>query len=155
MALEIERKFLVRDARWRDGADAGEQLVQGYLASQGGLTVRVRIRGQRAWLTLKGASRGISRSEFEYPIPRADAEAMLAEFAHDPVIDKVRHRVRCGAHLWEVDVFAGENAGLVLAEVELSRPDEHFDRPSWLGPEVSADPRYYNVNLARHPYRRW
>ncbi|TVQ86735.1 MAG: CYTH domain-containing protein [Chromatiaceae bacterium] len=155
MAQEIERKFLVRDHRWRDQADAGEQLVQGYLVSSSALTVRVRIRARTAWLTLKGASVGISRSEFEYPIPLADAEAMLAEFALGPVIDKVRHRVPCGEHLWEVDVFAGENAGLVLAEIELTRPDEHFEHPPWVGSEVSADPRYYNVNLARHPYRRW
>ena len=155
MAQEIERKFLVRDDRWRDQADAGEQLVQGYLASSSALTVRVRIRGRAAWLTLKGASSGISRSEFEYPIPLADAKAMLAEFALGPVIDKVRHRVPCAGHLWEVDVFAGENAGLILAEVELARADETFEHPPWVGSEVSADPRYYNVNLARHPYRRW
>ena len=117
--------------------------------------MRVRLRGDAAFLTLKGGSQGISRSEFEYPIPVADALAMLDTLAVAPPVDKVRHLIPVGGHLWELDVFAGENAGLVMAEIELESEGEAFERPDWLGDEVSEDPRYYNANLARYPFRRW
>ena len=155
MAIEIERKFLVVDDGWRDQVEDETRLVQGYLTEEARLTVRARIRGEMAWLTLKGASRGISRLEFEYPIPVADAETLLRELAVSPLIEKTRYCVRHGGRLWELDVFAGANAGLVLAELELERVDDAFERPDWLGTEVSDDPRYFNVNLARHPYRDW
>jgi adenylate cyclase len=129
--------------------------MQGYLAATGRLTLRARLQGDQGVLTVKGASRGISRSEFEYAIPAADAKAMLAELAEGALIEKTRYLVRVGAHLWEIDVFAGDNAGLVLAEIELSAEDEAFERPAWLGAEVSDDPRYYNANLTRHPYKDW
>ncbi len=155
MAVEVEHKFLVADDAWRRDATASTRIVQGYLAHEGRTTVRVRITGDRAFLTVKGESRGTSRSEFEYPVPVSDAEQMLAELAVGPVIDKVRHEVPVGDHIWEVDVFAGDNAPLVLAEVELAAPGEDFVRPAWAGREVSEDPRYFNVNLAREPYSRW
>jgi adenylate cyclase len=154
VTVEIERKFLVPDRRFLSGLE-GERLTQGYIASTERATVRVRIGGTRAWLTLKGRTEGISRREFEYEIPLAHAEACIADLCTGPVIDKTRYRVAHNAHVWEVDVFHGDNEGLVLAEIELTREDECFECPSWLGAEVSGDPRYYNSNLARRPYRSW
>ncbi|QIK37014.1 CYTH domain-containing protein [Caldichromatium japonicum] len=155
MPIEIERKFLVKNDDWHAQATEGVRLIQGYLSADPHLTVRVRIQGDAAVLTLKGGSRGISRLEFEYPIPLADAEEMLTALAVFPPIDKTRYLVRHEGHCWEIDVFTGANAGLVIAELELARPDEPFTRPDWLGEEVSGDPRYLNVNLARHPYGAW
>jgi adenylate cyclase len=155
MGLEIERKFLVKNASWRDSVEDREPILQGYLAEAGRATVRVRAKGDRGFLTIKGKTTGVTRSEYEYEIPIEDARAMLETLSCLPVIDKVRHRVRCGARLWEVDVFAGENAGLVLAEIELASEEEPFELPDWAGAEVSDDPRYYNSNLARHPFCRW
>lgn len=155
MATEIERKFLIKTDGWRDAVISETRLVQGYLVSQPGLTLRVRIAGGQAMLTLKGATSGISRAEYEYPIPLADAEAMLATLVVGPTIEKTRHCVRHGAHVWELDIFAGANAGLALAEIELGSPDEPFEHPAWAGAEVSDDPRYYNANLVRHPFRDW
>jgi len=154
MSIEIERKFLVHDTAFLSGF-IGERLVQGYIANTARATVRLRIAGDRAWLTLKGRSHGISRRELEYPVPLADAELALAELCEGPLLDKTRYRVPHGPHLWEVDVFAGQNAGLVLAEVELGSEQETVDLPPWVGEEVSTDPRYYNVNLARDPYTGW
>lgn len=155
MATEIERKFLVIDDTWRAAVESEERVVQGYLAAGRQATVRVRIIGEAAFLTIKGRTRGISRSEYEYAIPRTDAEAMLQELTLSPPIDKTRYRVRCGDHVWDLDRFHGANAGLVMAEVELARADEPFRMPAWAGREVSGDPRYYNVNLARDPFTRW
>lgn len=149
MGIEIERKFLVRDTRVLAGLP-GVHMRQGYLARSGpsaSVTVRVRIAGTRAWLTLKGNSHGISRSEFEYAIPLADAEALLATSPW-PALEKTRHRVPVGNHVFEVDVFHGALAPLVLAEVELAHEHEAFTRPDWLGEEVSDDPRYRNSELA-------
>lgn len=155
MGQEIEHKFLVVHDSWREHVRSSTRIVQGYLASGDGATVRVRIKGDAAFLTIKGPSHGVSRSEFEYPIPVSDAEAMLAELALGPVIDKVRHLIDVDGHTWELDVFAGDNAGLVMAEVELAEAGEEFTVPEWAGPDVSDDPRYYNVNLARDPFRNW
>lgn len=155
MAQEIERKFLVTGEGWRDGAHASVHCVQGYLASDASCSIRVRIAGERAWLGIKGANLGIERTEFEYRIPLADARELLARFCVRPLIEKTRHYLHYGGHLWEIDEFAGENAGLVVAELELERVDEPFERPPWLGDEVSADPRYYNVSLVTRPYGRW
>jgi adenylate cyclase len=155
MATEVERKFLIKNDAWRDQVESEVHIMQGYLANNAGLTVRVRVKGDEAFLTVKGATEGISRAEFEYPIPVEDAESMLEELAISPPVDKVRYKIPVGDHVWELDVFAGENAGLVMAEVELGAEDEAFEMPAWAGEEVSADPRYYNVNLARNPYKRW
>jgi adenylate cyclase len=155
MGIEVERKFLVSDESWRDAVTSSTRIVQGYIAQTGSATVRVRVRGDKGFLTIKGLSVGVSRSEFEYEVPVADALAMLDELAQGPVIDKVRHLVTVGAHVWEVDVFAGDNAPLVMAEVELADSAQAFVRPDWAGVEVSDDQRYFNVNLARSPYSTW
>ncbi len=153
MALEIERKFLVKKELWKPCGD-GVRIAQGYLCGDPERTVRVRVKGDRGYLTVKGKNDGISRREFEYEIPREDAEAMLG-LCGCSVIDKMRYCEPMEQHLWEVDVFLGENRGLLLAEIELSHEDEPFQKPQWLGDEVSGDPRYYNSSLSQKPYRSW
>ncbi len=155
MALEIERKFLVRDDGWREAAGPGIPMRQGYLAGDGRCSVRVRIEGGEARLNIKSATLGVRRTEYEYPIPVADAEEMLRQLCAHPPLEKTRYHVDYGGHRWDIDVFHGENEGLVVAELELASEDEPFQRPPWLGEEVSHDPRYYNVRLVEHPYRRW
>jgi len=154
MGLEIERKFLVTGTAWRALA-AGVLTRQGYLASAVDRTVRVRIAGERGFLTVKGKSRDLSRAEFEYAIPVEDAAAMLAGLCEKPLIEKTRYRVPFGAHTWEVDEFHGANAGLVVAEVELASADEEPALPPWVGREVSRDERYFNVNLVKKPFTTW
>jgi len=153
MAEEIERKFLVTGEGWRTGG-IGVPYIQGYLSRDPDRIVRVRRAGDRAFLTIKGRTRGITRPEFEYPIPLADAVAMLT-LCDGPVVEKIRTEVDFGGKRWEVDEFQGANAGLVLAEIELSREDEPFALPPWVGEEVSGDPRYSNVRLAREPFTTW
>ena len=155
MALEIEYKFLVAGDDWRAGADAGQRMSQGYLCRGNRVSVRVRIAGDEAWLNIKHATRLTVRNEYEYAVPTADAKELLAEACEAGLVDKTRYHVRHGRHVWEVDVFHGDNEGLVMAEVELSREDEAFDRPHWLGEDVSEDPRYLNQNLARVPFKSW
>ncbi|PKM21843.1 MAG: adenylate cyclase [Gammaproteobacteria bacterium HGW-Gammaproteobacteria-14] len=153
MATEIERKFLVRNSSFLT-ALSGQVLRQGYLSHSTQATVRVRIAGDQGFLTIKGQNNGISRAEFEYPIPLDDAEALLA-LCQSRRIDKTRYRIPVDQHLWEVDVFAGDNAGLIVAEIELGDETETFTRPDWLGNEVSDDPRYFNSQLSQHPYCQW
>jgi len=155
MAIEIERKFLLQDTSWRDQVTRSVAMRQGYLAAQPACSVRVRIEGDAATLNIKSATLGIERQEFEYAIPRDDAEAMLRTLCGERTLCKVRHYVHHGAHTWEIDEFEDANAGLVVAEIELASADEAFERPGWLGAEVSDDPRYYNVCLLEHPYRDW
>lgn len=158
MAQEIERKFLVKNELWREHVVSQSRLVQGYLArgnTKGGPTIRVRIGGGRACLNLKGVSAGIRRSEFEYEIPLQDAQQILEELTEKPHIEKIRYQIQCGGHIWDLDVFEGENAGLVVAEVELGSEQEQFEMPSWAGKEVSSDRRYRNASLVDHPYSRW
>jgi len=155
MATEIERKFLVQRDAWRADTAAGVRYRQGYLASFPSPVVRVRVAGDRGYLTIKGPTSGISRMEFEYPIPLADAEAMLDALCAAPLIEKVRYRVPYAGHTWEVDAFEGANAGLLLAEVELPAADAPVELPPWVGREVSDDPRYFNANLAVHPFAEW
>lgn len=150
---EIERKFLVQEGLWQPKG-RGIRVRQGYLPQGGEMLVRIRTQDDRAFLTLKGRTIGITRAEFEYEIPCADADALLP-FCQAPLIEKVRYCEDVAGHLWEIDCFSGENEGLIVAEIELSREDEPFLRPDWLGAEVSDDPRYYNVNLSAHPYRAW
>lgn len=155
MPQEIERKFLVTGA-FRRPAEPGERIVQGYLSSVPERTVRVRIKGTRGYLTIKGmgSASGASRYEWEREIPVTDAEQLLA-MCEPGTIDKFRYRVPVAGHTFEVDEFLGENQGLVLAEIELTAEDEPFPRPAWLGPEVTGDPRYYNAMLMKEPYSRW
>jgi len=156
VATEIERKFLVVGDAWRGQVARGEAMVQGYLAGPPAArcSVRVRVAGDHAWLNIKSAHAGIERDEYEYAVPVTDARRMLDTLAGD-VVEKVRHHVEVGGHLFEVDEFGGDNAGLVVAEIELDAVDAAFPRPPWLGREVSHLGRYYNLNLAGHPYARW
>lgn len=154
MAKEIERKFLVLNDTWRDLAE-GRYYCQGYIPTQGRQTVRVRIIGSQGYLTLKGPVVGMSRSEFEYKIPATDAQAMLAELCQKPFIEKKRYRIPLGEVVWEVDEFLGENQGLILAEVELTHAEQQVDLPDWIGKEVTGDPRYYNSNLVKYPFKDW
>ena len=160
MATEIERKFLLANDRWREQADAGITVRQGYLTdsssgSEQKSSIRIRIAGEQANLNIKSATLGITRQEYEYPIPLADAHALLDSLADGPLIEKTRYHVQHGAHTWEIDVFTGDNQGLVVAEIELGAEDEAYERPAWLGEEVSDDPRYYNVCLVKHPFKDW
>jgi adenylate cyclase len=153
MGIEIERKFLVKSDGWRAGAE-GANYRQGYLSRETGRTVRVRIAGEKAMLTVKGAASGNSRAEFEYGIPVADAVQLLA-MCDGPLIEKTRYRVPHAGLVWEIDEFAGENAGLIVAEVELTSEDQAVSLPDWAGEEVSADHRYANSSLSVNPYSQW
>lgn len=155
MPKEIERKFLLKDDGWRAAADSGTHFRQGYLGASPQASVRVRVEGERANLNIKSATLGISRQEYEYPIPLKDAEEMLDSLCEGPLVEKTRYYLHHGGHEWEIDLFAGDNAGLVVAEIELSREDEPFEHPPWLGREVSGLARYYNVCLVQHPYKAW
>lgn len=155
MAREIERKFLLKDSAWEALATRREIMRQGYLAEDSRCSVRIRIAAEAAYLNIKSATLGVSRHEFEYAVPVADAEEMLGLFCAGRCVEKVRHYVPYGAHLWEIDVFEGRNSGLVVAEIELQSADERFAVPDWLGAEVSADPRYYNSCLIDLPYADW
>lgn len=155
MGVEIERKFLVIGDAWRTAAARSVRMTQGYLANTSRSSVRVRRAGEAAWLSVKSMTTELVRLEFEYPIPVADAEPMLAGLCEGPLVDKVRHYVRVGEHEWEVDEFLGANAGLVVAELEVDAPDEAYSRPDWLGAEVTHAARYYNFNLATRPYATW
>lgn len=154
MAKEIERKFLVKPELWHP-KDAGTTIRQGYLSSAKERVVRVRTKGSKAFITIKGLTKGISRSEFEYAIPVEDADALLTNLCEQPLIEKTRYNERHGNHTWEIDVFFGENDGLVVAEVELADESDNLDLPSWVGEEVSSDARYFNSNLIQHPYKKW
>lgn len=154
MGVEIERKFLV-DRSAIPLPERGERIIQGYIPTATKTAVRVRIKGTAAFLTLKGANRGAVRAEFEYPIPLEDAEAMLAQLCEGPKIDKIRYQIEVGSHQWELDLFQGDNEGLIVAEVELAGEEEPFQRPAWVTEEVTGDPRYYNANLIHQPYCAW
>jgi len=152
MAVEIERKFLVTGTAWQRAP--GVLYRQGYLNRDKARTVRVRVAGDAAFLTIKGVSVGATRAEFEYPISLADAQTLLT-LCDGPLIEKTRHVLTHAGTVWEVDVFAGDNTGLVVAEVELASEDQFFALPDWLGEEVTHDARYFNSNLAVHPFRQW
>lgn len=156
MGVEIERKFLIREGyenRWQCGV-TGIHYVQGYLSREHARTVRVRIAGEKAYITIKGEVQGISRPEFEYQIPPADAKAMIP-LCDGPVIEKTRHRIPYEGLTWEVDVFHGKNAGLILAEIELQDERQQIKIPEWAGREVTGDRRYYNSSLTFHPFCEW
>lgn len=155
MATEIERKFLVRRDVWRADSARGTAYRQGYLSDDPARTVRVRLAGAKATLTIKGVTRGIERAEFEYEIPPEDAVVLLETLCIRPLIEKTRYRLDHGGRTWEVDVFAGDNAGLIVAEIELPSADAQLELPPWVGAEVSDDARYFNSNLAKHPYTTW
>ncbi len=154
MGKEIERKFLLRDDSWRRMADRGTHMRQAYLSLDPERSVRVRITADRAWLNIKSGISALSRYEFEYVIPKTDAETLL-ELSLQPIIDKTRYRLLHAGLTWEIDEFAGANAGLVVAEVELESEDQAIDLPAWAGTDVSHDPRYLNINLVTHPFCEW
>lgn len=155
MPTEIERKFLVTSDAWRDAVTDQTPMRQGYFDTAPGATVRPRIEGERAVLTIKGPTVGISRAEYEYEIPLEDARQMLDIFCEGRQVEKVRYYVEHAGKTWEVDVFEGANEGLVTAEVELERPDEAVEIPEWIGEDVSRDSRYRNAALARRPFGSW
>lgn len=154
MGLEIERKFLVRGEAWKPLASP-TLMRQAYLSAHPERVVRVRVEGEQAYLTIKSKAQGIARSEWEYPIPLADAQALLDQVCEHPLIEKYRYRIPIGKHVWEVDEFLGQNSGLVVAEIELASETETFLKPDWLGEEVSHDHRYANSQLIRRPYSSW
>ena len=153
MALEIERKFLVKEGAWRN--EKGTTYRQGYLNSAKERTVRVRIIDDKGYLTVKGISRGAVRVEYEYEIPRAEAKAMLDDLCEKPLIEKMRCKIEFKGFVWEVDEFFGENQGLLVAEVELESEEQIFVKPEWVGEDVTGDPKYFNANLIHHPYSKW
>lgn len=155
MGVEIEKKFLLRNDNWRKQSGAGTAFKQGYLIGSEKASVRIRIQGIEANINIKSATLGITRQEYEYSIPLEEAEELLTNLCEKPLIEKTRYHLVEDKHVWEVDVFDGDNAGLVVAEIELQSENEGFFKPDWLGDEVSDDPRYYNSCLVKHPYCNW
>jgi len=159
MAVEIERKFLLLNDSWQQHVVSKNLMRQGYFAGpekhQPRASIRIRISNQHAYLNIKSYELGISRQEYEYEIDLNDAEKMLSTLCEKPLIEKIRYEVVVGLHTWEIDVFSGDNNGLVVAEIELDHEKEYFDKPDWLGEEVSTDARYYNVSLIKHPFKDW
>ncbi|MGC4102874.1 CYTH domain-containing protein [Ferruginibacter sp.] len=155
MGLEIERKYLVDHQTW-NAADksAGKLYRQGYISTDENKTIRIRLAGTDAWLTIKGKTTGATRSEFEYSIPAEDAIQMLNTLAESE-LSKTRYKIPCKGKLWEVDVFHDENEGLIVAEIELASEDEEFELPEWASTEVTGDAKYYNSNLTLYPFKRW
>ena len=154
MGKEIERKYLVKGDSWR-ALGEGIQYRQGYLSTAEERSVRVRTVNGKAYLTVKGETRGIARMEYDYEIPLTDANELLDEVCERPLIEKTRYTISTAGHIWEIDEFDGENRGLIVAEVELASEEQTVDLPDWVGTEVSDDPRYYNANLIANPYTRW
>jgi CYTH domain-containing protein len=154
MGKETEKKFLVQGDVWRSLVK-GTAYRQGYLNSAKERTVRVRTIADKGYLTVKGITTGATRAEYEYEIPAAEADVMLTALCEKPLIEKNRYKIQAGSHVWEIDEFFGENQGLVVAEVELTSEDQAFQKPEWIGGEVTGDPRYFNLNLIKHPFTRW
>jgi len=154
MAFEIERKFLLASLEWKKNSPKGVKIIQGFLNSNKERTVRVRIIGEKGILTVKGKNEGVRRLEFEYEIPYSDAKELIC-LCEKPLIEKNRFEIRVDKHLWEIDEFEGENKGLIVAEIELKDENETFNKPNWVGEEVSDDPRYYNSALIKHPFSEW
>jgi adenylate cyclase len=155
MALEIERKFLIRDDSWRQSSTGSAHIFQGYFARTPLLRARIRIYGEKGYITLKSESGTLVRHEYEYEIPKADAVEMIQQFSIEPIITKTRYDVPFEGIVWAVDIFDGANSGLILAEAELKSPDQPLALPSWVGREVTEERRYGNSNLARYPFVTW
>lgn len=155
MPVEIERKYLLKHDGWRQHIQHSARIRQGYLGAMARASVRIRIEGDKANINIKSAELSLRRMEYEYAIPVDEANEMLDKLCESPQIDKFRHLVKQGAHTWEIDEFCGDNAGLIVAEIELTAEDEVFELPSWAGEDVTQDPRYYNVNLVKHPFNSW
>lgn len=153
MGVEIERKFLTKNDNWRHSATSSCRMKQGYL-NEIGNTIRIRLAGDRAFLTIKGKTKGISRLEFEYEVPVSDAEQLFT-LCQTPSVEKIRHKVPFEGHIFEVDEFLGQNEGLTVAEVELNSENEDVSLPEWIGEDVTADKRYRNTHLAKKPFKQW
>ena len=154
MGKEIERKFLVKGDSWRAQAH-GKRYRQGYLSTVKERTVRVRVAGDQGYITIKGITVGAARAEYEYEIPLADANQMLDTLCERPIVEKTRYRIPQDDIVWEIDEFAGDNRGLIVAEVELKDEHQNYPKPDWLGEEVTGDPRYFNANLVAKPFTTW
>ncbi|WP_316831335.1 CYTH domain-containing protein [Pedobacter aquatilis] len=155
MAKEIERKFLLNRAAWEKlEKPIGKQLRQGYILAEPHKTIRVRIADNKGWLTIKGISTGATRLEFEYEIPMGEAIELLDNFSENE-LEKVRYEIAHEGKLWEIDVFSGDNEGLIVAEIELTTEDEEFELPAWIAEEVTHEKKYYNSNLTQHPFKDW
>lgn len=155
MPIEIERKFLLKDDSWRTQVSSSARIRQGYLAPVSKASVRVRLDGERANINIKSATLGVRRMEYEYFIPVDEAVELLDQLCQTPQINKTRFKVEHAGYVWEIDEFYGDNEGLIVAEIELDDESESFEKPVWLGEEVSGDARYYNVNLAKQPFKNW
>jgi adenylate cyclase len=155
MPIEIERKFLLANNNWREAVKTSFRIRQGYMGEVGKASVRIRIQGEQANINVKSATLSMRRMEYEYDIPLNEAQEMLEQLCEHPQVNKTRYIVEQGKHKWEIDEFYGENEGLLVAEIELSDEAEAFEKPEWIGKEVTEDPRYYNVNLIKHPFKNW
>lgn len=155
MPTEIERKFLVNSDNWRGSVSKQKTITQGYLANTDRGSIRIRVTDDSASLNIKSMTLGVRRSEYDYPVPLTEAREILDTLCMQPLIEKTRYYIEQENHTWEIDVFTGANSGLVVAEIELSDTEEEFSRPDWLGPEISDEPRYYNVCLVEKPYSSW
>jgi adenylate cyclase len=155
MAIEVEHKFLLANNEWRGQVSHSVRYRQGYLSSLPTTSIRIRLSDTKAWLNIKSAVIGTQRHEYEYEIPTQDADEIMTRLCQRPLIEKIRHFVNYDKHVWEIDEFEGDNAGLLVAEIELSESGEVFQKPAWLGREVTDDLRYYNNNLILHPYSVW
>jgi len=155
MGIEIERKFLLKNENWKQTVSSSARIKQGYLAGSDKSSVRIRIEGDKANINIKSMTLAITRQEYEYSIPMADAEKLLQDLCEQPQIEKIRYIVEHEDHKWEIDVFAGDNNGLIVAEIELQNENEIFAIPEWIGDEVSEQLKYYNVNLIKYPFSSW
>lgn len=155
MPIEIERKFLLANNNWREAVKTSFRIRQGYMGEIGKASIRIRIQGEQANINVKSATLSMRRMEYEYAIPLNEAQEMLEQLCEHPQVNKTRYIVEQGKHKWEIDEFYGENEGLLVAEIELSDEAEAFEKPEWIGKEVTEDPRYYNVNLIKHPFKDW
>ncbi|RDH86023.1 MAG: adenylate cyclase [endosymbiont of Galathealinum brachiosum] len=155
MPIEIERKFLLVNTDWREQVTSSYRIRQGYMGEIDKASVRIRVQGDKANINIKSATLSMRRMEYEYEIPLIEAQEMLDQLCKQPQVDKTRFIVEQGKFKWEIDEFYGENEGLLVAEIELDDENETFDKPDWVGEEVTEDPRYYNVNLIKHPFKNW
>lgn len=155
MAVEIEKKFLLKNNNWRKLVAQSVRYKQGYFSTNKKSSIRIRVTDNSASLNIKSATLGITRNEYDYPIPLDEAEEMLEQLCNRPLLEKTRHFLMHDGNKWEIDEFLGDNQGLIVAELELEHPEQTFSKPDWLGEEVSDDPRYYNVCLVTHPYKDW
>ncbi len=155
MALEIEHKFLIKNNNWQKSVSKSTEYKQGYLTSDKNRSIRIRTSDNTAWLNIKSATIGTHRQEYEYEIPLNEGIEILNNLCEKPLIEKTRHLVHYKQHTWEIDVFSGDNNGLIVAEIELSKIGEYFEKPEWLAEEVTEDLRYYNNSLCKNPYKNW